>query len=147
MRDSEPTARVLPPALRWASLLAVAAVLPFAASRTAFAGEQPPPVDYLRQVKPLLAKRCVRCHGPDKQKSDLRVDSGKALLAGGKVGPAVIPGKGEKSPLVQAILGTSNDIVAMPPIGEGEPLSDDEAALIRRWIDEGAKFPDEQRDK
>ncbi|MEX2185633.1 MAG: c-type cytochrome domain-containing protein [Pirellulales bacterium] len=98
-------------------------------------------VDYARDIKPLLAQNCVRCHGPKKQKSDLRVDSGKGLLAGGKIGPAVIAGKGEKSPLVQAILGTSNDIVAMPPTGEGEPLSDEQAALVRRWIDEGAKFP------
>jgi mono/diheme cytochrome c family protein len=98
-------------------------------------------VDYVRQIKPLLAKNCVRCHGPEKQKSELRVDSGKALLIGGKLGPAVVAGNAEKSPLVQAILGTSNTIVAMPPTGEGDPLSADQAALVRRWIDEGAKFP------
>lgn len=117
------------------AVLPVVAWLAFAAE-AAGADE---PVDYARQVRPLLARHCVRCHGPEKQKSDLRVDSIKALLAGGELGPAVIAGKGEKSPLVQAILGTSNDVVAMPPIGEGEPLAADEVALIRRWIDEGAK--------
>jgi mono/diheme cytochrome c family protein len=109
------------------------------AASAAIAADGDKPVDYARQVQPLLARSCVRCHGPEKQKSDLRVDSIHALRTGGKIGPAIIPGNGEKSPLVQAILGTSNDIVAMPPIGEGDPLGKDEADLVRRWIDEGAK--------
>ncbi len=124
-------------------VLSTLAAVPTAADTPA-PEEGKSPVDYARQIKPLLAKHCARCHGPDKQKSDLRVDSVKALLAGGKVGPAVIPGQAEKSPLVQAILGTSNEIVAMPPIGEGKPLSNEQAALIRRWIDEGAKFPGDE---
>ena len=53
----------------------------------AVADDAESPIDYVRQVKPLLAKHCARCHGAEKQKSEFRVDSGKALLAGGKIGP------------------------------------------------------------
>jgi mono/diheme cytochrome c family protein len=129
------------PFLRVFATLRFIAVLT-ALSASASAADEEMPVDYVRQIKPLFAKHCVRCHGAEQQKSDLRVDSGKSLLAGGKLGPAVVAGKAAKSPLVEAILGTSNTIVAMPPTGEGDPLSAEAAALVKRWIDEGAKFPE-----
>jgi hypothetical protein len=97
------------------------------------------PVDYVRDVKPILAARCYSCHGPEKQRSGLRLDTAAAALKGGNSGPAFVPGKSGASRLIQAITGTSDDVPAMPP--EGPRLSPTEVALFRAWIDQGAKAP------
>ena len=93
---------------------------------------------YTTQVKPLLMKHCANCHGPQKQQSGLRVDSASGMLNGGDSGPAVVPGESAKSILIHALTGTEG-ASKMPP--EGLSLSADEVALIRKWIDEGAKSP------
>jgi hypothetical protein len=80
----------------------------------------------------------VSCHGPDKQRASLRLDSARAILAGGNTGPAVVAGKSADSLLVKAVLGL-DDVKAMPP--KGDRLGPAEVALIRRWIDAGAKTP------
>jgi mono/diheme cytochrome c family protein len=95
-------------------------------------------VDYTRDVKPLLARRCVECHGPDKQKSGLRLDMAAAILRGGNSGPAVSPKKGDDSRLIRAVTGVKG-IKPMPPTGER--LSEKEIALLRAWIDAGAPAP------
>src|SRR5271168_3273863 len=59
--------------------------------------------DFENQVRPLLAARCVKCHGPQKQESNLRLDSRAAMMQGGDSGPAIVPGKAEASLLVKAI--------------------------------------------
>jgi len=98
-------------------------------------------IDFAAQIQPLLAKRCQRCHGPDLQESDLRLDVGSSALKGGAGGPVIVPGRSDKSPLVHRISGAAAD-ERMPPEGEGEPLSKAEVALIRAWIDQGADWPD-----
>lgn len=98
----------------------------------------PKPVRYKDDVVPILESNCYRCHGPDKQESDFRLDSPKGLAKGGKVGKAIVPGKSGESHLIQAITGMSDDIVAMPP--EDSPLSKEQIDLLKRWIDEGAKY-------
>ena len=52
------------------------------------------PIDYRRDIKPILASRCVSCHGALQQKGGLRLDAGQLLRKGGKNGPVVAPGKG-----------------------------------------------------
>src|SRR4051812_23827534 len=74
------------------------------------------PVDYQRQVKPILARSCHECHGPDKQRSGLRLDSAAGLLQGGNAGPAVVPGQGAESRLILAVTG-SGGLKVMPPKG------------------------------
>jgi hypothetical protein len=96
------------------------------------------PVSYKNDVAPILAGNCVKCHGPTKQESDFRLDTPDGLTKGGKVGPAIVPGSAKESHLMKAILGTSDDVVAMPP--EDGPLSKEQIDVLRRWIDEGAKF-------
>src|SRR4051812_6309335 len=54
-------------------------------------------------VRPVLAERCYQCHGPTKQKADLRLDRREGILKGGESGPAVVPGHPEKSLLIRAI--------------------------------------------
>src|SRR5262245_2393890 len=76
------------------------------------------PVDFARDVQPLLAKYCVDCHGPKKQKAGLRLDSAAALLKGSDSGAVVVPGKAAGSLVVQALTG-AKDVSEMPP--EGRP--------------------------
>jgi mono/diheme cytochrome c family protein len=106
-----------------------------AASRPATAG----PVDYAREIQPILAERCTECHGRQKQQSGLRLDGLSYLLRGGDSGPAVVAGRGAESLLYRAIAGASEDVATMPP--EGKRLTPEQIALIRKWIDEGAKGP------
>jgi hypothetical protein len=102
------------------------------------------PADYLRQVKPLLAEKCFSCHGALQQKGSLRLDTVKAMRAGGDDGPAVVPGQAETSRLIARVLG-SGGVRRMPPASEGEPLSGPQIALLKRWIDEGAKGPADEK--
>src|SRR5262245_16210057 len=96
------------------------------------------PVDYLRDVKPILTKHCWSCHGPDKQRSSLRLDTAAFALKGGNSGPAFVPGTAGDSRLIKAVTG-SDDVPIMPP---KEPrLSAAQIATIRAWIDQGAKAP------
>ncbi|HYF37050.1 MAG TPA: PSD1 and planctomycete cytochrome C domain-containing protein [Prosthecobacter sp.] len=96
------------------------------------------PVDYERDVKPLLKERCVSCHGQVKQKAGLRLDAGPLIVKGGETGPALVAGKAQESLLLQRILSTDED-ERMPP--EGKPLIADKIDVLRRWIDGGAEFP------
>jgi mono/diheme cytochrome c family protein len=100
--------------------------------------EQAKPVDYATQIKPLLTKHCVGCHGVKKQESGLRVDAGSLAKQGGDRGDGIVPGKAEKSHLYLSLLG-QGDITAMPY--EKPKLKPAEIALFKRWIDEGAKVP------
>lgn len=88
------------------------------------------------RVKPLLDLRCVSCHGPDKVKGGLRLDSREALLKGGENGPAVVPGQPDRSLLIRAVLH-SNKELAMPP---KEKLTTNDIAVLTRWIREGAPW-------
>jgi mono/diheme cytochrome c family protein len=97
------------------------------------------PVDYLRDVKPIFTKHCTTCHGAQKQRSGLRLDTAKAARAGGNSGPAIVPGKSADSPLIKAIKGI-DDFKVMPP-KEQPRLSAEQIAILKTWIDEGAKAP------
>ena len=96
------------------------------------------PVDYLSQIKPIFNKHCASCHNAKKQESGFRVDAAKLAIQGGDRGASIIPGNAAKSPLYLALLG-KGDISQMPE--EKPPLSKSQTALIKRWIDEGAKAP------
>ena len=102
-------------------------------------GAAPAPVDYARDVKPIFKQHCYRCHGASQQKGGLRADTVASLLAGGDVGPAFKAGDSAASLLVQAILGTHDDISQMPY--KKPPLGEAEVAKIRAWIDAGAPAP------
>ena len=96
-------------------------------------------VDYIRDVKPILARHCYRCHGPLKQESGLRVDTVPFILKGGDQGAAIVALKSDKSLLIEAVTRTNGS--RMPP--EGEPLEVEEIARLRAWIDAGAHAPAE----
>ena len=87
-------------------------------------------------IRPVLANRCYSCHGPDKQKSKLRVDSLAALLQGGKSGPALIAGKPDESLLIQAI--RHSEALQMP---QRMKLPAKEIADLTAWVKMGALWP------
>ncbi|MSU49759.1 MAG: DUF1549 domain-containing protein, partial [Opitutus sp.] len=99
-------------------------------------------VDFARDIKPILADRCYSCHGPDKQKSGLRLDRRTTALQGGDSGPVIVPKDSAKSLLYAHISGAEPD-VPMPPESEGKPLSAAQVALFKSWIEEGAVWPDD----
>jgi len=93
-------------------------------------------VDFAKEIQPLLQKRCLECHGPEKQKGKLRLDSKDAAFKGGKEGPVIMPGSAEKSELYRRITLPKDDDDVMP--NEGEPLTKAQTDLIRDWINQGA---------
>jgi mono/diheme cytochrome c family protein len=97
-------------------------------------------VDFTRDIQPIFAKNCLKCHGPDKQKSEFRLDQFDSILRGGNSGgPAILDKKSADSHLIQLVAETKKGEV-MPP--KGERLSANEVGLLRAWIDRGAKWHD-----
>jgi hypothetical protein len=96
-------------------------------------------VDFAKDIQPLLTKRCLDCHGPDKQKSEFRVDQRAVMLIGGDSGlKGIVPGDPGKSHLIELIKSADEDEI-MPP--KGDPLTKDQIALLEKWITEGAVVP------
>lgn len=120
-------------AFRWPPLLGVVLLY------SSLLGAEPSDAEGERffelEIRPLLATRCQKCHGPETQKGKLRLDSRAALLAGGESGPALEPGKPAESLLVDAVRHGARE---MPPDGK---LKDDEIASLERWIARGAPWP------
>jgi hypothetical protein len=101
-----------------------------------------PQVDYGRQIKPILTARCTSCHGAIRQKAGLRLDTAEFILRGGKRGPAVEPGKSERSRLIDRVTAADGSY-RMPPESQGVSLSAGEVAVLRSWIDQSAQAPPE----
>ena len=97
-------------------------------------------VDFAQSIQPILQKNCIKCHGPEKQKGKLRLDSKQAALKGGKDGPAFIAGDAAKSELIRRINLPKTDDDFMP--SEGDPLPKEQLDLIRDWINQGAQWPE-----
>jgi hypothetical protein len=98
-------------------------------------------VDFTRDVKPVFDAHCVSCHGPEKQKSDYRLDSREAALAGGESGnAAIVPGKPEAGSLIRVVDGSDKDLFMPPRKSDAKPLSASQIATLRQWIAEGAKW-------
>jgi ankyrin repeat protein/mono/diheme cytochrome c family protein len=101
-------------------------------------------VDFAKQIKPLLERSCIACHGPDKQRSNFRVDSRATLLKGGNSGSAaVVPEKSAQSPLMDYLNGRVEGM-EMPPMPRRDKfaaLTKEEVELVRAWIEQGAAWP------
>ncbi|MBL8812914.1 MAG: PSD1 domain-containing protein [Planctomycetaceae bacterium] len=90
------------------------------------------------RIRPLLIQKCAECHTGETPEGDLKLDSRKALLKGGMSGPALVERRADASPLLQRVISTDPK-KQMPP---EERLSDSEIADLRKWIDDGATWPD-----
>ena len=130
-----------------ASALTITLFSAIAAEKKVDVSKLPPPsekkgVTYAKDIKPIFEKSCFKCHGPDKQKSKLRLDSLEAVLKGGENGPDIIPGKSAESTLVHNVAQIGDEDEFMPPPDNKDkikPLDKEQIGLIRAWIDQGAK--------
>ena len=121
---------------------ALALGLPPLSPARSLAGDAPDRAEeefFESKVRPLLVDRCLDCHGREKSKGGLRLDSRGAMLKGAESGPVVVPGKPEASPLIAAIRYEGD--VQMPPKGK---LKDEEIAALTEWVKRGAVWPVER---
>jgi Protein of unknown function (DUF1553)/Protein of unknown function (DUF1549)/Planctomycete cytochrome C/F5/8 type C domain len=118
----------------------VQVLLSFVLVVPAFSAE--PKVDFAREIRPLLAKKCFACHGPDEEhregglRLDIQEGATKQLVTGAV---AVVAGKIAESELTRRI-SSSDDNERMPPQGTGITLTEAQKGLFRRWIEEGASY-------
>src|SRR5437867_8983091 len=118
------------------------ALAPWLPGNQVFGAEQAK-VDFARDIQPIFIKRCYECHGPDKQKHDLRLDRKADALKGGKSGkPLLLPGKSAESEIIARVTSQDPDEV-MP--AKGERLTAEQIGLLRAWIDQGGIWPDEKK--
>lgn len=110
-----------------------------AALATSLAGAAEAKVDFVKDIQPILQQNCVKCHGEEKQKGKLRLDSREAALKGGKEGPAFVAGDAAKSELIRRVSLPKNDDDIMP--SEGDPLLKAQIDLLKEWINQGATWP------
>lgn len=124
------------PVATWAIRLGLAITLTIGVGRCAAA------VDYSRDILPIFAEHCAQCHGVDEQtrESGLRLDLREAALAGGDSGAAaIVPGQPDASELIRRV--TSEDPAeVMPPPELNKPLTREQIAALRQWIEEGAPY-------
>jgi hypothetical protein len=118
----------------------------FATARTLCGGQGTAPAEgqvsqpgpsFTRDVRPLLAKNCFPCHGPDEQarEADLRLDDREVAIEHG----AIIPSDSASSLAVERITALDPELV-MPPADSGLKLTEDQIGLVKRWIDQGAEY-------
>lgn len=109
-------------------------------------------VDFAKQIFPILEAKCLKCHQKErtedgkliKPKHGLRLDNAEGMMKGGKEYPNenVVAGKPDASWLLKTLSLPADDDLAMPPEGKADPVTDAEKALIKAWIEQGAKFGD-----
>jgi mono/diheme cytochrome c family protein len=117
-------------------LYGMATMIPGASAQT---GGPQRRIDFKRQIEPIFARSCYQCHNAQKAMGQLRLDGKEFALKGGLSGAAIVPGDSKQSLLVKRILGEGAE--ARMPMG-GDPLKPAEIAMIRRWIDQGAGWPE-----
>lgn len=95
-------------------------------------------IDFAKQIRPIMADSCYKCHSEKKQKGKLRLDTLDGFEKGGKDGKIIAPGDPTKSDLYRRITLSKDDDDVMPP--EGDPVPKDKQELIKKWIAQGASF-------
>ena len=100
------------------------------------------PVDFELDIKPIFEQSCFRCHGPERPKSRFRLDNRESALKGGENSKDdIVPGNSAQSKLIHYVTRLVEDM-EMPPKGKGDALTPDQIGLLRKWIDDGAKWAD-----
>jgi mono/diheme cytochrome c family protein len=143
------------------STLALTAALALVSAASAADAPDAAKVDFVKDVQPIFKASCVKCHHVDADKPNkkpagkFRLDDKAAALKGGKSGAAIVAGNAKDSLLFKLLTGPvtmpkagedeDKDIPPMPHAKKGDkfkPLTDDQIATIRQWIDQGAAWPD-----
>ena len=150
--------------LSFATALALAAFSTVAADKLPDPSKLPPAstktgLTFQNDIKPIFDETCVRCHGAQKPRAGLRLDSLDGVMKGSpKDGPVVIAGQADKSPLVFSVASIDGKIFmppkprapkpaadgstnapAAPPAHPWKPLTSEQVGVIRAWVDQGAK--------
>jgi len=98
-------------------------------------------IDFTNEVLPILRQNCLRCHGGEKVKGKLSLKTRSSALQGGASGQSILPGQPERS-LLYTLLVETTPTMRMPPPREKQ-LSAQQVETIRKWIDQGAAWPDD----
>jgi hypothetical protein len=131
----------------------IAAVVLAAAAGGSVRAESPAPLGspadphlaaYAEKIRPLLAERCFSCHGGLKQEAGLRLDTVSLMLEGGESGGVVTKGDPAASLILERVSDT-DPATRMPPEGEGEPLSAEQLAMLKDWINAGCPAPADEK--
>lgn len=132
------------------STLAAALLITFSAQPAS--SQDAASVDFATQIFPILEAKCLKCHQKEREeegrlikpKHGLRLDNAEGIMKGGKEYPNenVVAGKPDASWLLKTMSLPTDDDLAMPPEGKADPVTDAEKALIKAWIEQGAKFGD-----
>ncbi|HEV8541819.1 MAG TPA: SUMF1/EgtB/PvdO family nonheme iron enzyme [Verrucomicrobiae bacterium] len=99
-------------------------------------------IDFTRDIKPILEVQCLSCHGAEKPKGGLRLDTRANALKGGEDGTVLIPTKPQDSPLYSSTILRADNDKAMPP--KGERLMKEQTEKLRLWIEQGATWPESE---
>jgi hypothetical protein len=113
--------------------------LTFILPPTLFAEER---IDFNTQIKSLLSNRCIACHGPDEENREagLRLDTFDGATIDLDGYSAIVPGDPEESEMIFRISLPADDEEVMPPKGKGKPFTDQEVALLEKWVAQGAEY-------
>jgi hypothetical protein len=124
-------------AVRGAGL--ILALLTFGAMPERSLATDPGRVDFRKEILPILSDNCFLCHGPDggTRKADLRLDTKEGALRTAE--PVIVPGKSAESELFRRVASSEADEV-MPPRKSGKVLTPQQIELVKKWIDQGAKW-------
>ncbi|MCA9221004.1 MAG: DUF1549 domain-containing protein, partial [Planctomycetales bacterium] len=124
---------------QWQAGLIVGLALVFGNEPSRADSQSKKTIDFARDVFPILQQHCIECHGPDLQEGQLRLDARALVRRGGINGKLFTPGQSDGSLLLQRL--TSDDAGDRMPL-EADPLDAKQIEVLRRWIDEGANWPD-----
>jgi uncharacterized membrane protein len=124
-------------------LISLIVVACFASAAALAADAAAPPivvreVSYSKDVKPILAQRCYKCHANDKLEAELDMRTRESFLKGGEDGVVIVVGKSADSEVIKRV--TSKDADRMPR--KSDPLKAEEISILRAWIDQGFKWDD-----
>jgi hypothetical protein len=132
--------------LRLRSILFISASLACLISGTRLIPAPPPdaaakPLEFDRQIRPILADTCFSCHGPDEKQrtANLRLDETEGLFVDRGGYKIIVPGNPAQSKLYLKI-SSKDDTFRMPPVGSGRSLNEKQIELIKEWIEQGAKW-------
>ena len=105
--------------------------------------DTPEPIDFNRDIRPILSENCFKCHGPDEEqrRAKLRLDTKEGAFADRRGSKAIVPGDLKKSVLVERI-ESKDEFEVMPPPKSGKSLKPEQIALIKAWIKQGATWED-----
>src|SRR4051812_14365848 len=121
---------------------AACALVVWGAMVTAATATVPEKVRFNQHVRPILSGNCFYCHGPDPKhrEADLRLDQRETATADLGGYAAIVPGKPEQSALIKRVTSSDPDEQMPPPASKKPHLTDEQIAILRRWIEQGAEY-------